>query len=65
VKLKIVYGLPAQPLMEEMEAARKLFPFGNDYVLGGCVVQPEKKVDGFLCPACVKARAAWLKTHRD
>lgn len=63
--MHIVYGMPSQTEFKEMEAAKKSFPFGRDYVLGGCIVRPDKTVDGFLCPECVKARAAWLKKHRD
>lgn len=62
-RLSIVYGLPSPAELKESEVAKKLFPFGRDYVLGGCVVRPDKTVDGFLCPECVKARAAWLKKH--
>lgn len=64
-RLSIVYGLPSPAEFKESEVAEKLFPFGRDYVLGGCVVRPDKTVDGFLCPDCVKARAAWLKKHQD
>jgi hypothetical protein len=63
-KLRIVYGLPSPEEFKEAEAARKRFPFGRDYVLGGCIVRPDKTVDGFLCAGCVKARAAWLRKHR-
>ena len=62
-KLSILYGMPSPSEFEEMDAAKKLFPFGRDRVLGGCIVRREKTVDGFLCPECVKARAAWLKKH--
>lgn len=64
-KLAIVYGLPSPSEFKEAEVAKKRFPFGRDYLLGGCVVGPEQTVDGFLCPECIKARAAWLRKHRD
>lgn len=65
-KLAIVYGLPSPEEFKESEVAKKRFPFGRDYVLGGCIpVEGKDTVDGFLCPECVKARAAWLKKHRD
>jgi hypothetical protein len=62
-RLRIVYGLPSPAEFKEAEAARDRFPFGRDYVLGGCIVQPAKTVDGFLCPDCVRARATWLRKH--
>ena len=65
-KLAIVYGLPSPEEFEESEVAKKRFPFGRNYVLGGCIpVEGKDTVDGFICPECVKARAAWLKKHRD
>jgi hypothetical protein len=65
-KLAIVYGLPSPEEFKESEVAQKRFPFGRSYVLGGCIpVEGKDTVDGFLCPECVKARAAWLKKHRD
>jgi hypothetical protein len=64
-KLAIIYGLPSQAEFKEMEVAKKRFPFGRSYVLGGCIVGKDKTVDGFLCPKCAKARAAWLKKHGD
>lgn len=64
-ELRIVYGLPSRAEFDEAEVARKQFPYGRDYVLGGCVLGPRKTVDGFLCPDCVKARKAWLEKHSN
>jgi hypothetical protein len=62
-RMRIVYGLPSSAELKEAEAARDRFPFGRDYVRGGCIVQPAKTVDGILCPDCVQARAKWLRKH--
>lgn len=48
-----------------MRAAKEKFPFGKDYVLGGCVVRPQKTVPGFICPQCVIARDKWLRANRE
>jgi len=59
-KLRIVYGMPSQLEFEEMRVGKYLFPYGRDYVLGGCVVKPEKFRKGYICPECVKERKAWI-----
>ena len=64
-QLRLVYGMPSPKEFEEMRAAKGKFPYGKDYVLAGCVVKPQKTVDGFLCPQCVRAREKWLRAHRD
>lgn len=64
VELKLVYGMPSPREFEEMRVAKEKFPYGKDYVLAGCVVKPQKTVDGFLCPQCARAREKWLKAHR-
>ncbi len=63
VSLRIVYGLPSPVEFDEMRAAKTRFPFGRDYVLGGCVLGRAKTVGGFLCPKCVEARKAWLEAR--
>jgi len=63
VELRLVYGLPSPAEFEEMKVAEKKFPHGRDYVLAGCVVEPAKSVEGFLCPKCVVARGKWLRAH--
>ena len=63
--LRVVYGMPSRAEFQDAKVAKARFPFGRDYVLGGCIVRPEKTRDGFVCPECVKARAAWLKQHAD
>lgn len=60
VTLRLVYGLPSRTEFEEMREGKTRFPFGRDYVLGGCVLRHAKTVAGFLCPKCVEARRAWL-----
>jgi hypothetical protein len=64
--LRVVYGMPSKREFEEMKVAKTRFPFGKDYVLGGCVVQPAHEVKGYVCPKCVAARQEWLasKTAR-
>lgn len=64
VELKLVYGMPSPEEFEEMRVAKKKFPYGKDYALAGCVVKPQKTVEGFLCPQCVRAREKWLKANR-
>ncbi len=64
VALKLVYGMPSPEEFADMRVAKEKFPYGRDYVLAGCVVKPQKTVDGFLCPQCVGARETWLKAHR-
>ena len=59
-QLRILYGMPSPKEFEEMRAAKAKFPYGKDYVLGGCVVKPQKTVAGFVCPQCVIAREKWL-----
>ncbi len=61
VKLKILYGMPVPREFEEMRVAERLFPYGKESILAGCVVRGEKTRPGFLCPLCVQARNAWLK----
>lgn len=63
VRLKLVYGMPSPQEFEEMQAAKKNFPFGRDYVLAGCVIKPEKTIEGFLCTKCVEARDEWLRSR--
>lgn len=63
-ELRMVYGMPSPKEFEEMRAAKTRFPYGKDYVLGGCVVKPTKTVEGFLCAECVKARSKWLESHK-
>ena len=64
--LPIRYGMMAfDEFDRRYEVAAELFPFGENYVLGGCEKRQEKTEDGFLCPECVTARAAWLKKHGD
>ena len=63
VRLKLVYGMPSPQEFEEMKAAKTKFPFGRDYVLAGCVIRPEKTVEGFLCAKCVGAREEWLRNR--
>ena len=58
VNLRVIYGMPSQKEFLE-KRVKSLFPYGRDYVLGGCVVKPERSRKGFLCPECVKARNAW------
>ena len=60
--LRLVYGMPSKAEFEEMRAAKTRFPYGKDYLLAGCVVQSAKTVEGYVCPKCVEAREAWLKT---
>ena len=64
VELKLVYGMPLPKEFEEMHVAKDKFPYGKDYRLAGCVLKPQKTVEGFLCPQCVKAREKWLKAQR-
>jgi hypothetical protein len=61
-ELRLVYGMPSKAEFEEMRVAKTRFPHGKDYLLAGCVVRPAKTVQGFVCPKCVEAREAWLKT---
>jgi hypothetical protein len=63
VNLRVIYGMPSQKEFLEMRAAKSLFPYGRDYILGGCVVKPEKSRKGFLCPECMKARNAWTSSQ--
>ncbi len=63
--LRVAYGMPPRREFEEMRVAKDKFPFGRDYVLGGCVLKPTKTVAGFLCPRCVEARKAWLADHPE
>jgi hypothetical protein len=67
INLRVIYGMPSQKEFQEMRVGKSLFPYGRDYVLGGCVVKPEKFREGFLCPECVKARNAWMasQNHGD
>ena len=60
--MRLVYGMPSQVEFEEMRVAKTRFPYGKDYLLAGCVVKPAKTVEGYVCPKCVEAREAWLKT---
>jgi hypothetical protein len=62
--LRIVYGMPSQLEFAEMRIAKTRFPFGRDYVLGGCVVKTPKTTGGFICPNCVQARKAWLEKNK-
>ena len=64
VELKLVYGMPSPKEFEEMRVAKDKFPYGKDYRIAGCVLKPQKTVDGFLCPQCVSAREKWLKAQR-
>jgi hypothetical protein len=64
VARRVVYGMPSQLEFEEMRVAKSQFPFGRDYVLGGCVLKSTKTVEGFLCPRCVEARKAWLEGRK-
>jgi hypothetical protein len=64
INLRVIYGMPSQKEFLEMRAGKSLFPYGRDYVLGGCVVKPEKFRKGFLCPECVKARNAWIASQK-
>lgn len=64
VELKLVYGMPSPDEFEEMRVAKDKFPYGKDFRLAGCVLKPQKTVDGFLCPQCIKAREKWLKARR-
>ncbi len=59
-RLRLLYGMPSPKEFEEMRAAKAKFPYGKDYVLGGCVVKPQKTVAEFVCPQCVIAREKWL-----
>jgi hypothetical protein len=63
--LPIGYGMPPIDEFDDADVAVELFPFGRNYVRGGCVKEQKKTEDGFLCPECVTARAAWLKKHGD
>jgi hypothetical protein len=63
VELRMVYGLPSPGEFEEMKIAEAKFPYGRDYVLGGCAVRPANSIAGFLCPKCVEARAKWCRAH--
>ena len=62
-QIPIVYGLPSPAEFEEMKVAKELFPYGRPCRMGGCVVKGQKEAAGFLCPKCVAAREAWLKTR--
>ena len=59
-KVPIVYGL-FRPHPGEPSAAteRQLFPHSRDFVLGGCVVGPEKTDHIFVCSDCKKAYEKW------
>jgi hypothetical protein len=63
-ELRVAYGMPSRLEFEEMRVAKTRFPFGRDYVLGGCVLKPTKTAKGFLCPKCVEARKAWLAEQK-
>ena len=63
VKLRVIYGMPSRQEFLEMRIARSLFPYGRDYVLGGCVTKMQKSRQGFLCPECVKARNTWIASQ--
>jgi hypothetical protein len=63
MNLRVIYGMPSQKEFLEMRAAKSLFPYGRDYVLGGCVVKSEKSRKGFLCPECVRTRNAWIASQ--
>ena len=43
----------------------KLFPFANEFFLGGCVVQPETKAVVHYCPECRRARKQWLANQPE
>ena len=58
--LRVVYGLPSKREFEEMKIAKTRFPFGKDYVLGGCVLKPVHETKGYVCPKCVAARKEWF-----
>jgi len=62
--MRLVYGMPSKAEFDEMEAAKTQFLHGKDYALAGCVVKPDKTVEGYVCPKCVEAREAWLKVHK-
>jgi hypothetical protein len=57
----VVYGLPHESEFEEMKEAGNRFPFGRDYVLGGCIRGGYKWARVFRCATCRRARADWLK----
>jgi len=62
--MRLVYGMPSKAEFEEMRIAKTRFPYGKDYWLSGCVVKPAKTAEGRVCPKCVEARQAWLKTAK-
>jgi hypothetical protein len=65
-EVPIHYGLPApDPNDQKGEKARRLFPHGRAYVLGGCVIDDISPKTGktYVCKQCQDAFAKWKKQH--
>lgn len=62
--MRLVYGMPSKAEFEEMRIAKTRFPYGKDFWLSGCVMKSVKTAEGRLCPKCVTARNAWLKSRK-
>jgi len=56
----IQYGLmEPDPDAPSGNEERRLFPHGRDYVLGGCIIEPRKTAEVYVCPECEQAAAKW------
>lgn len=63
--MRLVYGMPSKAEFEEMRVAKTRFPYGKDFWLSGCVMKSVKTMEGRVCPKCVEARNAWLKSNKS
>ena len=59
----IIYGLPYESEFEEAKIALLEFPFGRDYILGGCLVKWKDKAIISICNSCKKERHKWLSEN--
>lgn len=50
---------------EYRDAQWDLFPFANEFFLGGCVVDQETRAIVHYCPECRRARKQWLAGQPD
>ena len=64
-EVEIIYGLPNESQMREMNIKETSFPNGRDYILGGCIVLSEMDVKAIIyqCSNCVEVRNKWLEKN--
>ena len=60
----LVYGLPSDEEITYLATTGKLFPYGQTYMLGGCILGEKKSTTVKQCPICVAKTEAWRQRHQ-